>query len=144
MSATHAAATLRPCGGPWHGKCHVSSCYLQCLPTPRFMPNYDIMNKWEINTTVWLTNAADRLLCKTRACTATMKAWLEHIYPTLPNIGEHEVLFTSFSTPDPSIQEARTSADFTQFLHLMGEWPVPIRTHVCGVMQVAITSTACM
>jgi len=85
------------------------------------MPNYDVMNKWEVNSTVLLTKTADRLLCKTRACQSIMRAWLEHNYPDLPNIGEHDVMFTSFSTPDPAARGGPATADFTQFLHLMGE-----------------------
>jgi hypothetical protein len=86
------------------------------------MLNYDIMNKWEVNSTVLLTKTADRLLCKTRACHSLMRAWLVHNYQQLPAMGEHGVEYTSFTTPDPTASSGSggAPADFTQFLHLMG------------------------
>jgi hypothetical protein len=85
------------------------------------MPNLDISNKWEVNNTVRLYKTADRFLCKTRACQQIMQAWINHNYHLLP-AGEHDVQFTSFSTPDPAAGPASQgiSMDFTIFLHAMG------------------------
>lgn len=109
-----------------------------------YMPNYDISDSREVNTTIWLTRAADRLLTKNRAAHVTLRAYLQHNYADLPPVGQHDVMFTSFSTPDPVLSgppatpspaltgsgtstatAAATAwppaADFSRFLHLMGE-----------------------